>query len=335
MRLLAFIALPVLSSRPVWAVQYSILDTYQGPDFFSMFQFFTAADPTHGRVNYVSQDIALGTGLTTVDGDNVRISTDNTTYLTANGPGRNSVRITSNSQYTTHVSIFNIFHMPQGCGTWPAIWEDGSNWPAGGEIDILEGVNNQIQNLVTLHTAPGCSMPPSRVMTGSQTGLNCSAAVSYNAGCGATLVDGTTYGVAFNDNGGGWFDAFLTPLVIQKCNQATCRYAMERTSSFVKVWFWGRDSVSIPNEVINGANLINTDGWGMPAAYFPSTNCNISSYFGPANIIINIGLCGDWAGDSTVYAASGCPSTCIDFVNNNPSAFSDAFFEFSWIKVYQ
>jgi len=25
----------------------------------------------------------------------------------------------------------------------------------------------------------------------------------------------------------------------------------------------------------------------------------------------------------------------VDFVNNNPSAFSDAFFEFSWIKVYQ
>jgi len=180
----------------------------------------------------------------------------------------------------------------------------------------ITGVNNQIQNLVTLHTAPGCSMPPSRVMTGSHTGLDCSAAVNYNAGCGATLVDGNSYGAAFNANGGGW-------------------YAVERTSGFVKVWFWGRNGASVPSEVINGANLINTDGWGMPAAYFPNTNCDISSHFGPANIIINMGLCGDWAGDSIVYAASGCPSTCIDFVNNNPSAFSDAFFEFSWIKVYQ
>jgi len=159
-------------------------------------------------------------------------------------------------------------------------------------------------------------MPPSRVMTGSHTGLDCSAAVNYNAGCGATLVDGNSYGAAFNANGGGW-------------------YAVERTSGFVKVWFWGRNGASVPSEVINGANLINTDGWGMPAAYFPNTNCDISSHFGPANIIINMGLCGDWAGDSIVYAASGCPSTCIDFVNNNPSAFSDAFFEFSWIKVYQ
>jgi hypothetical protein len=27
--------------------------------------------------------------------------------------------------------------------------------------------------------------------------------------------------------------------------------------------------------------------------------------------------------------------THIDFVNNNPSAFTNAFFDFAWIKVYQ
>jgi hypothetical protein len=64
-------------------------------------------------------------------------------------------------------------------------------------------------------------------------------------------------------------------------------------------------------------------------------------------------LGGDWAGN--VYSSSGCPGSCVgefprlelfrarlsekrpftDFVNNNPGAFSGAFFEFSWIKVYQ
>jgi len=42
--------------------------------------------------------------------------------------------------------------------TWPAIWETKeSNWPAGGEVDILEGVNDQGPNAATLHTLSGKS----------------------------------------------------------------------------------------------------------------------------------------------------------------------------------
>lgn len=39
--------------------------------------------------------------------------------------------------------------------TWPAIWEVGDNWPNGGEIDILEGVNDSGSNKATLHTTGG------------------------------------------------------------------------------------------------------------------------------------------------------------------------------------
>jgi hypothetical protein len=62
---------------------------------------------------------------------------------------------------------------------------------------------------------------------------------------------------------------------------------------------------------------------------------------------------GDWAGN--VYQDSGCPSTCvgmfycfistvlanvtddvwnIDFVNNNPASFKDAYFDFASIRTY-
>lgn len=62
---------------------------------------------------------------------------------------------------------------------------------------------------------------------------------------------------------------------------------------------------------------------------------------------------GDWAGN--VYFLTTCPSTCVgaciskiarwltiqltapllDFVNNNPSGFADAYFDFASIKIYE
>ena len=68
--------------------------------------------------------------------------------------------------------------------TWPAVWETKElNWPQGvrlrtvtfiiilmliykqqGEIDILEGVNDQGPNTATLHTSPGIHLPPHQTM---------------------------------------------------------------------------------------------------------------------------------------------------------------------------
>jgi hypothetical protein len=210
--------------------------------------------------------------------------------------------------------VFNIRHMPQGCGTWPADWTVGGDWPWDGEIDILEGVNDQGSDQVTLHTAPGCTMPASRTQTGVAVGNNCDTAATNNAGCGVQVTDKRSYGPTFNNNGGGW-------------------YALERTNSFIKVWFWSRAASGIPSDVLNGATSVNTDNWGSPSAYFPSTNCPMSQMFGPHNIIIDLTFCGDWAG--AVYGSSGCPSNCVDYVNNNPSSFKNAYFDFAWLKIYQ
>ncbi|KAG6917639.1 hypothetical protein DXG01_001746 [Tephrocybe rancida] len=205
--------------------------------------------------------------------------------------------------------------MPQGCGTWPAIWEtDESNWPNGGEIDIVEGVNDQGPNAVTLHTSSGCTMPSSRDQTGTSSQLDCNTAVNGNAGCGVRVPGSVSYGPAFNNNGGGW-------------------YAVERTTSYIKVWFWARNDASTPSDVKNGASSVNTGNWGTPAANFPNTSCNIASHFDQHNIIINLTFCGDWAG-SVYPGSSGCPSTCVDYVNNNPSAFTNAYFDFASLKVY-
>ncbi|SJK98519.1 uncharacterized protein ARMOST_01787 [Armillaria ostoyae] len=109
-------------------------------------------------------------------------------------------------------------------------------------------------------------------------------------------------------------------------------YAVERTDTFIKIWFWARNNNSIPPDIqVENAN-INTDAWGTPFAYFPNTSCSISDMFGAHNIIINLTFCGDWAG--SVYSTSDCPSSCVDYVDNDPAAFIDAYFDFAWVKVY-
>ncbi|KAF3064058.1 putative glycosidase C21B10.07 [Daldinia childiae] len=66
---------------------------------------------------------------------------------------------------------------------------------------------------------------------------------------------------------------------------------------------------------------------------FPNTNCDIGSHFKNQSIIANIDLCGQYAG--ALYASSGCPSNCTDYVANNPEAFTDAFWEFGKFEVYK
>ena len=39
------------------------------------------------------------------------------------------------------------------------------------------------------------------------------------------------------------------------------RYAIERTPSFINVFFWSRQSASIPSDVLNPGLTIDTDNW--------------------------------------------------------------------------
>jgi len=205
--------------------------------------------------------------------------------------------------------------MPEGCGTWPAVWELGPNWPNGGEIDIVEGVNNQPPNSITLHTGPGCTMPANRQMAGTSKGTNCNAWETDNTSCGVTANAANSYGPSFNAAGGGW-------------------YVIERTPSYIKIFFWSRHDASVPKDVSNPGSKIDTSTWGTPMAYFPSSNnCDFKSHLGAMSIVIDLDFCGSWAGN--VYGSSGCPSTCNAYVDSNPSAFKNAYFTFNALTIYE
>jgi len=304
----------ILSSFRVRAA-YLLKEDIIGPLFYTHFDWEAIADPTDGRVTYVDQLTSVKQNLTYASFDSFILRTDYKTVLNTTGPGRNSVRIRSKNTYTTHVAVFDVRHMPQGCGTWPAIWETmETNWPEGGEIDIVEGVNDQGPNSVTLHTTEGCTMPATRLQTGTSEQLDCNYLVNFNTGCGVSMPTASSYGPDFNENGGGWF-------------------AMERTSQHISIWFWARNNLSVPEDVKRGDIQVNPTKWGVPTAYFPNTDCDLNKFFSANNLIINLTLCGDWAG--TAYAGTGCPSTCTDYVNNNPAAFIDAYFDFAAARIYQ
>ena len=88
---------------------------------------------------------------------------------TAKGP-RKSVRLEGFTRYSKGLFILDVRHMPAGCATWPAFWlTDEPNWPINGEIDILEGVNDQSVAKTALHTSMDCRMDdvPVGMKTGS------------------------------------------------------------------------------------------------------------------------------------------------------------------------
>lgn len=105
-------------------------------------------------MTYYSHSSALLTGLINSSATApAYVGADYQTVTNVNGAGRPSVRISTAKAWTHGLFIGDFNHAPGGiCGTWPAFWTLGPNWPYNGEIDILEGANQLTQNTVSLHS---------------------------------------------------------------------------------------------------------------------------------------------------------------------------------------
>ncbi|KAL1986124.1 hypothetical protein VTN96DRAFT_6776 [Rasamsonia emersonii] len=318
-RLLSLGALALSSSlaRPALATtQYTVVNSFAGQDFFNNFAFSTEADPTHGFVQYVDQATAQSLGLINVTpSGSVYIGVDHISTLSPSDQGRKSVRITSNVGFDQGLLIADIQHMPGSiCGVWPAFWTTGNQWPEDGEIDIIEGVNQQATNEMVLHTQGQCT-----ITNPKQTGTLTSADCSLSSGTTGCVVQGTanTYGTGFNSINGGV-------------------YALLWTDEAIKIWFFPRSA--IPESITSGNP--NPDEFGTPLADFEGT-CDIGKEFQTQKLVFDTTFCGDWAGG--VYGSSGCPmsqpnnavGSCVDYVASNPSAFTEAYWEINSIKIYQ
>ncbi|KAM0317715.1 hypothetical protein ACHAO8_002268 [Botrytis cinerea] len=274
--------------------------------FFFTFWLLCDLDPTHGYVTYVDEEVARTNQLINTNNYGpVYMGVDHTTYLDPAGTGRKSVRIMSQKSWTHGLFIADILHMPGGtCGTWPAFWLLGPDWPNNGyfcfqdetfseasnlklrEIDIIEGVNQQIDNIMTLHTSANCTMPNEDTAQLAQAGAS-------------------TYGESFNSNGGGI-------------------YATEWTSDHIKIWFFPRNA--IPFDIKRGTP--EPRFWPKPQAIFQGSSfCNIDNHFANQSLVFDTTFCGDfaggvWANDGGICSQGG-DLTCEQFVAENPDAFKD------------
>ena len=153
-------------------------------------------------------------------------------------------------------------------------WLLGSNavWPAHGEIgksqtasqrfrhlfslrlatDIIEGVNENTNNQMTLHTSAGCF-----TRAGDCLGQN-------NAGC--AIIDPTygSFGLPFNQNGGGVF-------------------AAEWTANSIKIWFFPRTSPFLSNVLSNSPD---PSLWGNASGDFEAgQGCVFEDHFKDLRIV--------------------------------------------------
>ncbi|WVQ62279.1 uncharacterized protein L199_000418 [Kwoniella botswanensis] len=313
------------SSTSTWTK----VEEWSGDSFFDNVNFWEWDDPTHGTVDYLNSADAWSSGLISINSNKRAVMAVDTTQVVSTG--RKSIRVHGNKIFTGGLIIMDAYHMPTGCGTWPAWWSNGPNWPIGGEIDVFEGVNAFSQNQVSLHTDNGCTMPSDmnngqvgQLTTGSYDSYNCASYATSNQGCGVRdEVTQNAYGEPFNAIGGGV-------------------YATRWSKAGITVWFFPR--TNIPSDITNDSP--EPSGWGTPMAHFPSDNCSPYQFFYDHFNIFDTTLCGDWAGADGVWNYAGyagqsesCAaqtgySTCADYVLNQGSAFAEAYWEVSYVKYF-
>ncbi|TQV96523.1 hypothetical protein V2A60_003085 [Cordyceps javanica] len=296
---------------------YSLATSYAGNALVNGFNWVDTRDYSNGYVRYQSQVNAAAQGLFAVDQQTgvVRIGVDHTNPYDIT-QGRPSIRIESKEAYNKGLFIGDFLHMPPSqCGVWPAFWAYGPNWPAGGEIDIIEGANTAHRNIISAHTSPGCELGEDvlSMATGEAQTKNCDVG-QQNIGCGyaAAADDVSSYGDTFNALGGGI-------------------YAMQWDDEYIKVWHFNR--ASVPADIT--AKQPRPEGWGKPQAVYGGSKCDVKSHFRDMSIVLNINFCGDYG--NAVWASDGCTAyapTCSEWVAKNPTAFASAYWDVNYIDAY-
>lgn len=245
---------------------------------------------------------------------------DNTTFVPYNEKRYAPSLLSQRAYGPGTVFVMDAVHMPYGCSVWPAFWTQAKQWPEGGEIDIMEGVNGQQTNQIALHSdSDGCYASKDAEMTGQLKLDNCSVTSNSGSGCTVGDSDPKSYGEGFAAAGGGI-------------------YVAEFATDAIKVWFKSR--ADVPSSMTGDAQTLDTSILGTPTANYPATSCDIAKYFHEQVLTLTITLCGVWAGGQSTLEAT-CPplvgtNTCYTtyVINDASETYKNAYFELNYVNVY-
>ncbi|KAK7683143.1 hypothetical protein QCA50_013816 [Cerrena zonata] len=299
---------------------FNVVRDYSGTHFFDGWDFFGSWDNlTLGDVWWLNASDAFTQKLAYVnDAGHAIMKVDNTSTVPFNEK-RNTVRITSKDFYDVgSLWIIDLLHIPYGCSVWPAFWTKGSLWPDDGEIDIVEGINVMPINQMALHTTAGCTHNPPPDQKGRSLEMNCATP----AGCTVQETAPNSFNSGFAAAGGGV-------------------WATQFDVSGIYIWFWSRNDVPASISQATSTSSIDITQWGPPSASYPAgSNCNITQFFTPQQLVLDITLCGDWAGIGASYNAtcgnSGPTGLCYpdNVVGPGSPKYDNAYFEISYVRAY-
>lgn len=271
-----------------------------------------------GATKYVDRDTARSRGLiSSTNSGGLRLQVD-TADGAVNDRQRNSIRIEGRQHFQRYMMVADVNHIPTGLGTWPAIWmlAGGSDmesagkpvWPAGGEVDLVEAHDDSDTNTPALHTDDFECLLGGRKGEGNDHPYWTQPEKDRPSG---------SFGPKFNENGGGVF-------------------AVRNDPRGIGYWFFPRDKV--PSALSNAGPWIpeNTDDYmGKPHWWMSfnddngksqCTRKNAYDRFGWMRPVINIELCG--SSNKVNY------DECLKSVQNNPSAYADAYWDIQSIKIF-